>query len=169
MNNLDIIKALSNGINPITGESISKDSLLNDQVIVRALNSATEVMKADKINQENILLKDKKKQENNVISGRLKNHGLSWSEELVSKLVNKFKNGSSIPELSDEFQRTISSIESKLFDAGLIKDENLSYRSRSTNQNNRNTANISSKTRTQENIIKGDIGLQNDPFNEDLP
>ena len=66
MNNLDIIKALSDGINPITGESISKDSLLNDQVIVRALNSATEVMKADKINQENLLLKDKKKQENNV-------------------------------------------------------------------------------------------------------
>ena len=144
MNNLDIIKARSDGINPITGESISKDSLLNDQVIVRALNSASEVMKADKINQENILLKDKKKQENNVISGRLKNHGLSWTEELVGKLVNKFKNGSSIPELSDEFQRTISSLESKLFDAGLIKEENLSYKSRSTNQNNRNTVNVQS-------------------------
>ena len=144
MNNLDIIKALSDGINPITGESISKDSLLNDQVIVRALNSATEVMKADKINQENLLLKDKKKQENNVISGRLKNHGLSWTEELVSKLVKKFKNGSSIPELSDEFQRTISSLESKLFDAGLIKEEDLSYKSRSTSQNNRNTVNVQS-------------------------
>ena len=144
MNNLDIIKALSDGINPITGESISKDSLLNDQVIVRALNSATKVMKADKINQENVLRKDKKKQENNVISGRLKNHGLSWTEELVSKLVNKFKNGSSIPELSDEFQRTISSLESKLFDAGLIKEEDLSYKSRSTSQNNRNTVNVKS-------------------------
>ena len=144
MNNLDIIKALSDGINPITGESISKDSLLNDQVIVRALNSATEVMKADKIHQENVLRKDKKKQENNVISGRLKNHGLSWTEELVSKLVNKFKNGSSIPELSDEFQRTISSLESKLFDAGLIKEEDLSYKSRPTSQNNRNTVNVQS-------------------------
>ena len=144
MNNLDIIKALSDGINPITGESISKDSLLNDQVIVRALNSATEVMKADKIHQENVLRKDEKKQENNVISGRLKNHGLSWTEELVSKLVNKFKNGSSIPELSDEFQRTISSLESKLFDAGLIKEEDLSYKSKSTSQNNRNTVNVKS-------------------------
>ena len=64
------------------------------------------------------------KQENNIKSGRPKNNGIPWDPKSLDELINKFKNGSRIAELSKFYERTEGSIKSTLSKNGLLKNVN---------------------------------------------
>ena len=126
MNNLDIIKSLAKGNNPITGELISDDNILSDPVIIRALFAASEAMSpGNQIPSSNLISEKMSKEEQNIQEGRPKNHGLPWASELKEELINNFKNGSSIEELTSYFERTTGSINGVLFKEGLIDQDEL--------------------------------------------
>jgi len=127
LNNSDIIKALAKGHNPITGELISDDSVLSDPIIIRALFAASEAMNSNNKTSEPRFASSQKisKEEQNIQEGRPKNHGLPWSSEQKNELINKFKNGSSVEELTLFFERTRGSINGVLFNEGLIDKDDL--------------------------------------------
>ena len=55
----------------------------------------------------------------NIELGRPKNYGIYWNENDLDELIKSFKNGSTIEELSNRFDRTEGGIETALADAGL--------------------------------------------------
>jgi len=67
------------------------------------------------------LTKDYQKQEDNIQNGRPKNHGLEWDSKSLGELREMFKTGSSIPELTTYFERSVTSVE-----LNIAKDKALS-------------------------------------------
>ena len=98
---LEIIKHLSNGINPLTGEMFENEHICQNAKITRALMISVKSL-------ENEIKKLEKK--NNLP----KNAGNPWSSEEDADLIVKFDNGNSIKELSEILERTVGSIQSRL-------------------------------------------------------
>ena len=98
---LEIIKHLSNGINPLTGEMFENEHICQNAKITRALMISVKSL-------ENEIKKLEKK--NNLP----KNAGSPWSSEEDADLIVKFDNGNSIKELSEILERTVGSIQSRL-------------------------------------------------------
>ena len=78
------------------------------------------------------------KQTQNVVSGKPKNAGLPWTEELKEKVAIMFNNGTSVDELAEYFERTSGAILSQLMHQGLIDEE--SARKRVTTQSHTTNA-----------------------------
>lgn len=127
MNNSDIIKALAKGHNPITGELIPDDSVLSDPIIIRALFSASEAMNSNNKTSESRPTSSQRdhKVDKNIQAGYPKNHGLPWNSRQKAELINKFKNGSSVNELTLFYERTRGAINGVLFSEGLIDKDDL--------------------------------------------
>ena len=98
---LEIIKHLSNGINPLTGEAFEDEHICQNAKITSALNISVKSL-------ENEIKKLERK--NNLP----KNAGSPWSSEEDANLIVKFDNGNSIKELSKILKRTEGSIQSRL-------------------------------------------------------
>ena len=60
------------------------------------------------------------RQNDNVENGRPRNAGLPWTTELRAEVAEKFKEGSSVDELAERFERTNGAITSELVKQGLI-------------------------------------------------
>lgn len=102
----EIIEALANGVDPITGEVFSKNHSFNDPDIIRALFVATEELKkAEK--------RSNRKQPENA--------GKPWNEELDNELKSMFLAGKSKKEICDHFARTSGAIAARLVRLGLIQ------------------------------------------------
>jgi Mor family transcriptional regulator len=56
----------------------------------------------------------KQKQELNIKLGNPLNHGVPWDPQSLNELINKFKNGSTVAELSKYYDRSAGSIRSTL-------------------------------------------------------
>ena len=56
----------------------------------------------------------KQKQELNIKLGNPLNHGVPWDSQSLDELINKFKNGSTVAELSKYYDRSAGSIRSTL-------------------------------------------------------
>jgi hypothetical protein len=98
---LKIIQQLADGIDPITGEIFDNNHILQNAVIVRALATSVKAI-------ENEV---KKKQRKKISPN---NAGQPWTEELDENLIDEFKSGKTIKELSEKFKRTEGSIQSRL-------------------------------------------------------
>lgn len=98
---LEIIKHLSNGINPLTGEMFEDEHICHNEEITSALMISIKSL-------ENEIKKLERK--NNLP----KNAGNPWSNEEDANLILKFDNGNSIKELSEILARTEGSIQSRL-------------------------------------------------------
>ena len=116
----EIVSLLAYGIDPTTGEVLPNDSPYNHPSVIRALFSVLGSVGAPK---KQIKQSIEEKQTQNVASGRPKNAGLPWTEELKEKIVIMFKNGASIDELAEYFERTSGAILSQLMHQGLIDEE----------------------------------------------
>lgn len=101
----EIIEALANGVNPITGEVFDDDHCFNDPDIIRALFVATDELK-----------KAEKKSSRKVPE----NMGKPWTDDLDAELKSLFLSGKSQKELSAHFKRTPGAISSRLVKLGLI-------------------------------------------------
>lgn len=106
---LRIITALSDGVNPDTGEILSNESCFNNPKTIRALFLAKESLeKTLKINNRKAELPD--------------NAGKPWKSEEDAELTSRFDSGMDINEMSQLHGRTRGSIASRLVRLGKINE-----------------------------------------------
>ena len=108
---LPIVRALADGVNPVTGEAYPETSPYAEPRTLRALYSAVDLM-AREVERE-------KRRE------RLPaNFGKPWSEGEDRLLVAEFDAGAAIPEMARKHMRTHSSIRLRLEKLGKIEPAN---------------------------------------------
>ena len=104
---IGILKLLSDGIDPFTGEIFADNSPYQHPDTVMALFKAIDALR--------------KIQSRQVRQGELpEKAGKPWSEEEDRQLVEKFDGGKSFKELSEEHKRTEGAIKSRLLKFGKI-------------------------------------------------
>lgn len=99
-----LLEGLADGMNPLTGEVLSKDDVCNDPEIIRALHAILRMLDKEKLSKH-----------------LPENAGKPWTKEDDEELCRRFDNGSSIKELSHAFKRTQGSISSRLERLGKVK------------------------------------------------
>ena len=104
---LEIIKALSQGVDPHTGEIYPPDSPYQHPDTVRALFEALKVL-------EHIQERNKRQK------SLPENAGKPWSGEEDKLLIDQFDNGVSLKELSINHGRTEGAIKPRLVQLGRI-------------------------------------------------
>ena len=112
----ETIELLADGINPATGEVLPAEGPYNDPIVIRALFTILDSIKAIKQPTRT----PEQRQNDNVENGRPRNAGLPWTTELREEAAAKFKKGSSVDELAESFERTSGAITSELVRQGLI-------------------------------------------------
>jgi len=114
----EIVSVLANGMNPITGEPFPDDSPYNHPLIIRALYTviSNNVNHPKSQNKTTI----EKKQADNLKNGRPRNTGLPWTKEMKLQLELSYKEGKTIEQLAEIFERTEGAIRSELEHQGLI-------------------------------------------------
>lgn len=100
----EIISALAEGVDPITGEILPDDSVCNKGDIVRAFYTILETL-------------DKKSKKNMP-----ENAGKRWTDEEDKKLCEMFDAGMSKKDICNTFKRTVTGIASRLVRLGKIKE-----------------------------------------------
>jgi len=102
---LEIIKGLSQGVDPYTGEKYPPDSPYQHPDTIRALFEA--------INALEKMLGTSKRQKSLP-----ENTGKAWSTEEDNLLIEQFDKGVSVKELSGDHKRTEGAIKSRLMKLG---------------------------------------------------
>ena len=105
----EIVGALAEGIDPITGEVLPAGHLCNNADVVRAFYTLLQV-------------NDKKKEK------PYENSGKKWTAEEDEQLKQLFEKGIKIVELQKTFMRSRGSIKSRLSKLGLIDEVFITYR-----------------------------------------
>ncbi|WP_432471288.1 hypothetical protein [Amphritea sp. HPY] len=117
---LDILEALANGTNPVSGEQLPPHSPYNSPEVIRALfsciNHIRHPPKKEKMTPE-------QRQAENLANGHPRNAGLPWNDETRTALANKFSQSTNVQTLTEQFERTRGSIISELRRQGLITEE----------------------------------------------
>ena len=107
---LPIVRALADGVNPITGETFSESSPYAEPRTLRALFSAVELMERE--------VEREKRRE------RLPaNFGKPWTEGEDRALTTEFDAGAALPEIARKHARTHSSIRLRLEKLGKIEPQ----------------------------------------------
>ena len=106
---ISIIKALSDGVDPYTGEQYSSDSPYQMPDTVRALHLA--VMALEKQQKTNL-----RQQSLPSSAGKL------WNDEEDNRLLEAYDAGTGINEISKLHGRTVGAIKSRLVKHGRIKN-----------------------------------------------
>lgn len=123
---LKILRGLSNGADPFTGEILSADSPLNKPQVIRALFWAIERCGQNKSVSIQFNQTKKKsveeRQRENMQRGLPQNTGLNWKEEARREVADSFRSGISITAIARKQLRTRGSITSELKRQGLISD-----------------------------------------------
>ena len=101
----EIISALAEGIDPITGEVLPENSVYNKGDIIRALYTVLSSL-------------DAKKPQKNLPE----NAGKRWTDEDDRKLCEMFDAGVSNKDICNTFKRTTTGIASRLVRLGKIKE-----------------------------------------------
>ena len=105
---LPIVRALADGVNPVTGESYPEHSPYAEPRTLRALYSALDLMQRE--------VEREKRRE------RLPaNFGKPWTEGEDQALVAQFDAGASLAEIARKHERTQSSIRLRLEKLGKIE------------------------------------------------
>lgn len=105
----EIITALADGVNPITGEVLPSECVCNDVEVVRAFYTVLKSLDAVATTKE-----------------VPQNAGKPWTEEDDELLMKMFKEGATKKDLQEYFKRSAGSINSRLVRLGLI-DEKRNY------------------------------------------
>lgn len=105
---LDIIQALSEGVNPFSGEALAKESVCLNEAVNTALSTAVAALE----NQIKI---------NTRRANQPAKAGAPWTTEEEQQLVAAFDNGNSITTIADQFERSKGSIKARLIRLGKIE------------------------------------------------
>ena len=104
---IEILRLLSEGMDPFTGEIFPDNSPYQHPDTVRALFKAIEALR--------------KLQGRQVRQGNLpENAGKPWTEEEDNQLINRYDAGKSFKEMAEEHKRTDGAIKSRLLKLGKI-------------------------------------------------
>lgn len=103
----EIITALADGINPLTGEILSANDSCNQAEVVRALYTMLEYINAN-------ITDDKHKRE------KPENAGKPWTDLEKKTVEEEYRSGIKISEIARKHGRSRGSIEAKLAQMGLI-------------------------------------------------
>lgn len=110
------VLALTNGVDPVTGEVLPDVSPYNEPRVLRALFTLLEASKYYRKPKKS----PEEKQQENLESGRPRNAGLPWTDELRAEAASRYQGGADIDELATHFERTRGAIVSELERQGLI-------------------------------------------------
>lgn len=102
----EIINALANGINPITGEILPSDNVCNEPDVIRALYTAAELLK---------------KQAEKEQRTKPANAGKRWTAEEDGLLAEMFDGKYTKKEICEHFGRTKYSVATRLVRLGKIQ------------------------------------------------
>ncbi len=105
---LPIVRALADGVNPITGEAYPEHSPYAEPRTLRALFAAVDLM-AKEVERE-------KRRERQPV-----NFGKPWTESEDRSLLNEFDHGITLGEIARSHQRTQSSVRLRLEKLGRIE------------------------------------------------
>ncbi len=100
---IQVLKALANGIDPVTGELLPPDHCVQQAEVVRALFTAIELLK------------------NNPTSQKRAKEGTKWTEDEDTLLKEGYSKNTSVSDLAKIHQRTYGAIRSRLVKHGLIE------------------------------------------------
>jgi hypothetical protein len=104
---LNILQALSDGVNPYTGEILSTDSVCQNPQTVRALCCAIRALE--------------RKEDRELSKKRLpENAGEPWSETEDQRIRDEFRNGANVRTIAQAHHRTTSAIVARLTKLGLM-------------------------------------------------
>ena len=106
----EIIGALAEGIDPITGEILPPEHVCNNADVVRAFYAL--------LQQGNAGKKEK----------NYENSGKRWTDEEDELLKQLYDEGMKISEIQRKFMRSRGSIQSRLAKLGLIEETYIPYR-----------------------------------------
>ena len=101
----EILTALADGINPVTGELLSEEDSCNQVEIVRAFHAII-------MELENKHIKRK--------SSKYVNSGKQWSEEEDEQLIAEFRGGLKVREIAELHGRSNFAITSRLVKKGEV-------------------------------------------------
>ncbi len=103
-----ILKALADGVNPMTGEVLAKNDSCNEPDVIRTLHWVLNVLE---------------KTDNRKAAPRAgrENAGLPWTEEEEHMLCIMFDRGDSKKEICDYFKRSERGISARLVKLGKIQ------------------------------------------------
>jgi hypothetical protein len=108
---LELISALADGTDPLTGQVLDADHLCQQPEIIRALHAAREIVAREA------------RRERRLTQARLTlpgNTGRNWSEDEDRLLDSRFRSGSSIADMATLHARTPGGIRARLFRLGLV-------------------------------------------------
>ncbi len=98
----EILAALADGVNPVTGEVLSADDCCNQAEVVRALYTAVQALEQPVFRQKAAPV----------------NAGKPWTQTELDKLNDEFDRGMNISAIAQEHGRSKGSIEAKLVQLG---------------------------------------------------
>lgn len=111
----NLVSALANGTNPVTGEVLPAKSPYNEPTVIRALFTVL-----NSSNGKAARKSPEEKMEENVAAGRPRNAGLPWTDDLRDEVSEKFQGGMAVHDLARHFERTEGAILSELARQGLV-------------------------------------------------
>ena len=102
-----ILQSLIQGIDPVTGDELPRETVLQHADVLRALLAGVSALEETAARaQRRAQLPD--------------NVGQAWTTDEESRLVAAFKNGESAPAIAHKHGRTLRAIEARLEKLGLI-------------------------------------------------
>jgi hypothetical protein len=108
---LPIVRALADGVNPVTGEAYPEHSPYAEPRTLRALYAAVDVLQRE--------VERARRRE-----ALPANFGKPWSEGEDRTLIAEFESGLPLPEIGRKHQRTQSSVRLRLEKLGKIQPNN---------------------------------------------
>ena len=110
----EVLKSLADGYDPITGEQLPTDHVINKREVVAALNMASayfEITSNPKLTKK--LVKD----------NQPPNHGAPWTKKDEEFVKQQFTEGKTATDIGKLLGRSRGSIWSKLKGLGLVEEE----------------------------------------------
>lgn len=114
---IEIVHALSQGIDPTTGEALPPTSLYEKPAIIRALHTVLNHVRTPAAKRA---LTPEQKQAANLEKGLPRNAGLAWSEQARTQLAESFRDDADVGALAQRLERTRGAIIAELKRQGLI-------------------------------------------------
>lgn len=111
----NLVSALADGTDPVTGEVLPATSPYNEPKVIRALFTVL-----NSSNGKAVKKSPEEKMEENLAAGRPKNAGMPWTDELRAELAEKFQGGMTLQKLAGHFERTGGAIHAELVRQGLV-------------------------------------------------
>lgn len=116
---IQILEALGNGINPVTGEALPATSCANEPATIRALLNLAREIQPGNYTERRKRTPEETREVNQQLGRPARSH-TQWTTDDESRLIQGHENGNSIETLAIEHQRSPLAIAAKLHRLGKL-------------------------------------------------